>query len=180
MVPTSCATTTPSEYGTRGHISTFPSSCPHVITQSICFFPSNFLEGALTLGSSLPCFHSLMWLSITQLWKQPSEESQSPWLYKTWLLWPLRTDALLFKGNLNLPPEKKNLMHWVFENSYILTYPVTVDSTWCNIINISLIYTQGTKGRQSFSGGALCLRSSLLPSAKSEGEKLLYTLRWSG
>lgn len=126
IAPTSCPTTTPSEYGTRttrDHVSSYPSLCPHVITQGTCFFPSDFLEGALTLESSLPCFHPMMWLSITQLCKQPSEESQSPWHYKTLLLWPLWTNALLFKGNFNLSAEKKNLMHWVFENSYILTYP---------------------------------------------------------
>lgn len=121
-----CPTTTPSEYGTRasrGHISSFPSLCPHVITQGTHFFPSDFLKGALTLEFSLPCFHPMTCLSITQLCKQPSAESQSPWHYKTLLLWPLWTNALLFKGNFNLSPEKKNLMHWMFENSYTLVYP---------------------------------------------------------
>lgn len=79
------------------------------------------------------------------------------------------------KGILIYPQKKRISCIECLRTAIHLYILVTIDSTWYNIINISLIYTQGTKGQQSFSGGALYLRSSLLPNAKSEGEKNLFT-----
>lgn len=92
--------------------------------QGPCLFPSQSLSPhddprrpTLPLVTSwrdtnpevlLICFHPMVWLSITQLCKQPSEESQAPWHYKGCYFDPCELMHCLLKGILICPQKKRN------------------------------------------------------------------------